>query len=250
MGIASWRQRGVNGAYTEAKGTHYFEGKDEDYADLFQFVRRNTMLLDGFDAVGQVGVVFSHAAWRKNRKAAGAVAECLFNANVPFALVGAGDDLLPMTLSERALEAFEKIVITSDADLDVTQQAVLDKSGLGGKLVVWKDAATLLDAIRSWVRVEGATGIWVLPRRAAGRSDSPLVVHLLNRNYDFATDKVEPQRNFTVRLAPGLLRGGTPSRCQLFAPGAAPVDVAVETTVDGVVLRVAEAGLWSVLRLE
>jgi len=41
--------------YTKEKGTHWYHAKPEDFADLYQFVRKNAVLFDDYEAVAQVG---------------------------------------------------------------------------------------------------------------------------------------------------------------------------------------------------
>jgi hypothetical protein len=237
-------------AYTEKKGTHSYQGKPEDFAYLYQFVRKNAALFDGYEAAAQVGVLFSDAAWRKNKKEAQAIAGCLLDANVPFALVAAGDELLPLRLTENALGACEKLVVLGDPMLDPAQQAVLEKLTAAKRLIVWKDAPSLLAQIDPWLRVEGAKNVWALPRRIPGRADSPLVVHLLNRNYDFGADKMQPQADLVLHLRPPLVGAKVPLRCSLLSPDGATAQLAVEQEADGVRVKVPELKLWSLVRVD
>jgi hypothetical protein len=51
-------------AYTEEKGTHWYFSKPGDYDFLYRFVRLNAALLDGYEAVADVGVLYSNPAFR------------------------------------------------------------------------------------------------------------------------------------------------------------------------------------------
>ena len=235
--------------YTKDKGTHWYHAKPEDYADLYQFVRKNAALFDGYEPVAQVGVVFSDAAWRKNKKDPRAAAEALLEANVPFALVAAGDELLDLRLDKTRLAAFEKIVVAADPMLDAAQQKVLDQAPRQ-KTVMEKNAGAILDGITPCLAVENAKNVWALPRRIPRRANSPLIVHLLNRNYDFAADRTLPQQSLVLRLRKSLLGDKRPAHCTAFAPGNEPVSLAVEPDGDGAQIKIPEIKLWTVLRLE
>ncbi len=235
--------------YTKEKGTHWYKAKPEDYADLYQFVRKNAVLFDDYEPVAQVGVILSHAAWRKGKKEPQAIASCLQEANIPFSLVAGGDELLDLRLDAAKLAKFKKLIVSRDLMLDAAQQEVLDRFPQD-KLVMWKDTASLLAAIEPPLAIEGATNVWALPRRNPRQSKSPLVVHVLNRNHDFATDRTAPQQNLTLRLRRSLLGGNHLARCTAFAPGSEPVSFAIEPDGDGVRIKLPELKLWTVLRLE
>ena len=236
--------------YTKEKGTHWYAAKPEDYADLYQFVRKNVALFDGFEAVASVGVLFDHKAWRQGKQDARAIATALLEANtIPFALVPAGDELLDLRLDDAKLARFVKLVTPAGVKLDPEQQKVLDQIP-SNKRVEWKDAASLRAALEPTLAVEGAVDVWALPRRNPKQPDSPLVVHLLNRNYDFATDRTAAQPNVTLHLRRSLLGAKAPSKCTAYAPGTDPVGLPVEADGDGVRTKIPELKLWSVLRFE
>ena len=236
-------------AYTEKKGSHWYEAKPEDYADLYQFVRKNAALFDGYEPVAKVGVLFSHSAWRKFKKDSCSAASTLLDANVPFALVGAGDELLDVRLNAADLAKYDKIVAPAEPMLDPAQKKALDDLP-ADKKVVWKDAASLLKEIKPRIVVEGAGNIRVLPRMVPGRADSPLVVHVLNRNYDYEKELMIAQNNLTLRIPSDLLGGRKFSKCTAFTPDGPAVTLAVETVADGIQVKLARLKLWTVLKLE
>ena len=235
--------------YTKEKGTHWYEAKPQDYADLYQFVRQNAALFDRADAVPQVGVLFSHAAWRRGRKDPQAAAFALLEANIPFTLLAAGDDLLPLRLDPAALAACEKIVVPAEPMLDPADRAVLDRLP-PEKLLVWKDAPALVAAIAPWLSIEGARDVWALPRRDTTDPRAPLLVHLVNRRYDFATDRLTAQSRFVLHLRDALTGAHKPARCRAFTPGAEPADLPIEPEPGGLRVSLPELNLWTILRFE
>ncbi|MDH7571559.1 MAG: hypothetical protein QHJ73_18435, partial [Armatimonadota bacterium] len=48
-------------AYTEEKGTHWYQSDPAEYAFLYQFVRRYATLFDDYEAIAPVGLVYSNA---------------------------------------------------------------------------------------------------------------------------------------------------------------------------------------------
>jgi hypothetical protein len=238
-------------AYTQQKGTHHYEGKPENFAFLYQFIRKNARLFDGYQAEAQVVVAAGASAARTHRGPMEAIARTLLDAQVPFCLAAAGDELLALRLDEKRLARFERVIVPAKLTLDAEQQAVLDRLAAQGKLLVSKDGADLLDKFQPWARVEGAKDVWALPRRAVRNSAAPTVVHLLNRRYDFTTDRFEPQKNFVLRLAKPLVgpKAGT-RKCTAYTPDGDPVSIPVERDGDALRLKVPELRLWAVLTLE
>lgn len=235
--------------YTKEKGTHWYKARPEDYADLYQFVRKNAALFDGYETVAQVGIVFDHKGWRHGRKSAQAAATALVEANIPFALVAAGDELLNLRLDATKLAKFKTLIVPPELMLDPAQQKVLDRIP-PDKRLVWKDARSLLAAIELPLAIEGAADVWALPRRNLRQSKSPLIVHLLNRNHDFATDRTAPQQNLTLRLRRSLFGGTPPTQCTAFVPGCEPTSLSIASDDAGVQVKIPALKLWSVLRVE
>lgn len=235
--------------YTKEKGTHWYQAKPEDYADLYQFVRKNAALFDDLEGVASTGLVFDHQAWRKGKQEVRSAAIALLENNgVPFALLAAGDELLDLRLQAADLAKFRSILVLPGTRLDADQQKILDALPPDRRME-WKGSATLA-ALEPSLGIEGAANVWALPRRKPGDPKAPLVVQLLNRNYDFATDRTAPQKDLGLHLRSALLGGTKPGKCTVYAPGGAAVPLPVEPVADGVRVKIPELMLWSVLRFE
>ncbi len=236
-------------AYSKEKGTHWLKAKPEDYADLYKFVRANSALFDGYESAAQVGVVFSHAAWRANKKDPQSAATALLNANIPFALVAAGDEFLDQRLDAARLRSFDRVIVPADPMVDPAQQKSLD--GVPKDTIcAWKNAAASLAGIVPWVSIEGATNVWALPRKLPGKVDSPVVVHLMNRNYDFATDKIQPRQNVVLHLRAALLDKLAPTKCRMLVANSPEAIIPIRKESDGISVTIPELGLWAVLQIE
>jgi hypothetical protein len=234
-------------AYTQEKGTHWYESKPEDYAYLYQFVRAHADLLDGYEPVAAVGLVYSNAAFRANKNQARGACFALAHANVPFRLLIAGDDWLEDRLTAEDLAGLKAIVATDPLMLDAAQQAVLD--GAKERIVIWPDEAKLNQLVPQQIAVEGAENITVLPRAVPGDGSRPFVAHLLNGNYDGDTDGMVKQANVRLTLAKSLL-GRPVTKATLYAPQAEPVGLVVTDAGESVQVAVPELDLWGIVALE
>lgn len=235
--------------YTKEKGTHWYQAKPEDYADLYQFVRKNAALFEDLEAVGNTGVLFDHKAWRNGKQDVRGVANALLENNrIPFTLIGAGDELLDLRLQAASLAKLRQLLVLPGTKLEPEQQKVLETLP-PERRPVWNGGATLA-ALEPSLGIEGAANVWALPRRNAGDGKSPLIVHLLNRNYDFAGDRSAPQKDWTLQLRGSLFPGKKPGKCTAYSPGGVPMPLPVEPVADGVRVKIPELKLWSVLRFD
>jgi hypothetical protein len=66
--------------------------------------------------------------------------------------------------------------------------------------------------------VEGAANIWVLPRAVPDDRTAPIVVHLLNRDYDAQKRDLVTKGPFKVLLDKALLGGRNFTRARLYQP--------------------------------
>ena len=150
--------------YTQEKGTHWYDGPTDEYAPLYRFIRRQARLLDGYQAVAPVAVVYDNAARRRGRGDIEAICTRLAEDNVPFSVVIAGDDWLDFRLGAESLDRFKAIVVTGERGMDAKQSDLLRLVARDERLVVWPDRRRLNELVPAPVVVEGSTETMVVPR--------------------------------------------------------------------------------------
>jgi len=235
-------------AYTETKGTHWYQSEPSDYAPLYQFVRAHADLLDDYEAVAQVGLVYSNAAFRANKRATRDACLALAAANVPFRLLVMGDDWLTVPPpAADDLAPLKAVVCTEPLMLDEAQTALLDT--VKDRLVTWPDEGRLFSLVPRQVALDGAEDIAILPRAVPGAADRPFVCHLVNQNYDPEADAPVKQTGFRLTLASSLFGGARIAAATLYAPEREPVELTLSHKPDAVELLVPELDLWAVVKL-
>lgn len=235
--------------YTEKKGTHWYSGPAEEYAWVYQFVRHIGRLLDRYEAVAPVAVVYDNAARRRGQADIGPIAAALADRNIPFALAVAGDDWLDFRLDAAKLKAFKAVILAGQPAMDEPQTTLIEQLRREGRLVVWPDTERLEKLLPSPVVVEGSSDVLVVPRAIPGDPAAPGVVHLINRRYDGQKDAMVPQRDFVLRLRRDLLGGREFRRGLLHAPKAEPQAVELKTQGEHTLVRIPELAFWGVLEL-
>lgn len=235
--------------YTTEKGTHWYSGRTDEYAWLYQFIRGQSRLLDGYEAVAPVAVVYDNAARRRGRGDIEPICTTLAQRNIPFTVVVAGDNWLDYRLDGGQLGGFKAVVVTKDLAMDARQQKLIDKAGAEGRVVVWPDDAALEKLLPKPVQVEGTDQVTVVVRAIPGNAHAPVVIHLLNRGYDKEKDAMLPLSAFSLRLRQDLLGGRKFTSALLHTPRKEPLRVQVRDENDSTVIKVPGLDLWSIVEL-
>jgi hypothetical protein len=233
--------------YTKEEGTHWYSGPTDQYAWLYQFVRQNARLFDRYEAIAPVAVVYDNAARRRGKADIEPICVELAERNVPFTMVVAGDDWLDYRLDADRLARFKAVIVPKDLALDDSQQKLIDQVKAEGRLVVWPGDEQLEKLVPAPVVVEGSEHVGVVPRAIPGDVSAPVVIHLLNRQYDSEKDAMVPQENFTLRLRLDLMGGRKLSRAVLHAPKQEPQTIDVTPAADAVTFTVPKLDLWAIV---
>lgn len=238
--------------YTQEKGTHWYDGPTEAYAPLYQFVRRNARLLDDYQAVAPVAVIYDNAARRKGMGNIEPISAALAERNIPFTVAVAGDDWLDYRLEADRLSQFQAVVVAADfakSPIDNAQKRLLDQVRAAGRLVVWPDDKSLSRLVPPPIVVEGTNEIMAVPRAHGNDRRAPAVIHLLNRRYDGAKDAAVATDSLVLRLHSGLFDGRKFKQAVIHAPASDPLRLKVAAEKEGLVVRVPRLDLWAIVEL-
>ena len=243
----------------------WYHSKPGDYEALYHFVRDFPDIFDDYESVASVALVFSNTAVRQylgerlssghlggqNRSAPKTdlahACLALSASNVPYRLIVAGDEWVADHLLEADLSTYRAVVRFEPSHLSAEQEAKL--ASAGDRLITWSGIDDLMERVGQEIRVGGADNLSVLPRYRPTASSSPLVIHLLNSNYDPQTDQYAPLSNLSVTVSRSLLDREI-AAATLYAPGRAPQTL--EWLSDGQVTRLAlpQMDMWAILKLE
>ncbi len=246
--------------FSPDKGEHAYKGPESVLLPLYRFVRANSRLLDGYQPVEQIGVVYRPGGpaevvgpdGRRRRKWTDPYSETcaeLMEANYPFGVLFPKGGAWQRSLSEQRPERFERIVVLPGTSLSRTDQATLDQWKRSGRAVLWTDVRSAVGSIRPLVSVANGKRLWLLPRRKNDDPSAPLVVHVFNPNYDPPHDRLLTQTNVVVRVQTRLLNGRL-QRATWLAPGEQPQLVSFRVSDNAVELTVPQVTLWGILSLE
>jgi hypothetical protein len=216
---------------------------------MYQFVRQNARLLDRYEAMAPVAVVYDNAARRRGQADVRPICVALADKNIPFTVAAAGDDWLDYRLDAQKLAGFKAVILAGEFAGDEAQRKAIDQVRAAGRLMRWPDARRLGELVPSPIVVEGSSDVLAVPRAIPGDAAAPVVVHLLNRRYDGQKDTMIPQENFTVRLRNDLLAGRKCTRAVLHAPKTQAQTLEVRTDKEHTMVRVPGLVLWGIIEL-
>ena len=252
-------------AYTEKKGTHWYQSRPEDFAHVYRFVQRNKGLFDDYEAVAPVGLLYSSAGAAQNVGPTRDACLWLAKNSIPFELVPAGNDWLDAKLTPPTLAKYRALVVAEPTLLDGEQKQALEQFKASGKVVAWDaqkglDEAALARLLPKQIVFSAADHLIGVARAIPGNPTAPIIVHLLNRNYDESADAAKKLQNVKVTLHKDLFSGRQPSKATLFTPPATldrkdpgnstPVSLRIELAEGGIVVTVPELDYWGILKLE
>ncbi len=191
--------------YTPEKGTHWYNGPTEVYAPLYKFVREHSDLFDGYETVSDLAVVLPHRAYMRAPNRWQDLCAKLAAANLSFRILLAGDDIVDLRLKAEDIERENVLLVVDRSALLDTDRKVLEAQSKDKVLVADVNQAT--SAVQPAIRAESPAPIRALPRARSGQA----VIHVLNYDYDAASDNVREMSS--VRLTIDLGRLGVSPQC-------------------------------------
>ena len=188
------------------KGSDTYRPVSDHYACLARFIKRVAPLLDGYAPISTVAVCVGCDAIERDRANLDRLVVALADANIPFSMAVEGNDLLAREVSAADLDGCSAALLASPTYLP---EAALERiTGLGDERPVAEYyGGPLPGFLPRPIEVEGATGVWALPRMAPDNAKAPVAVHLLNRDYEAGKRAMQAKGPFTLRLDPNLLGG-------------------------------------------
>ncbi|OGV74756.1 MAG: hypothetical protein A3K19_13295 [Lentisphaerae bacterium RIFOXYB12_FULL_65_16] len=218
-------------------------GKVEDYGDLYQFVRDQAALLNGYETVATVGLVLNLDHFDRARTRA--VCQRLFDLQVPFAILPVGHDYYDAGLDAERLKTFGLLVTLNDReDFADADWAALEAAAAEVAFVPASQATA--EALAAYARFEfwGPRGVYLVPRTTRDPNRRTLVCHVLNQ--------VEGGRelkwtSFLVRKK--LFLGEKLASVTWHVPGQAPQPLEFESMADGVRVIMPKLPFWGIAEL-
>lgn len=224
--------------YTPQKGTHWYEGPKEKFAPLYQFVRENAGLFDGYANHADLTVAFSQRTYDRDARKIIALCNKLAGANLSYCLALGGNEVVDHPLPPDDLRRTARLLVVQPGDFSLEDQTLLSSAKPERRFDSVEQA--LAQAVPA-VRIEEDIPLRVLPRVRPGSA----VIHLVNWNYDASLDDARPVKNARLKLSLAALGVPNATEARLFSPGRQPSTLPLQNGS----VTVPDVGLWTVLEL-
>ncbi|MFB3786361.1 MAG: hypothetical protein ACE15F_08325 [bacterium] len=226
--------------YTQELGTHWWNGKPEDFADLYQFVRENRALLDGYNSLANTAVLCTDSGFNAMEDAAGE----LTRANIPHDLIYVSNTQENEDELIHQLFRYESVITSQSDNLPQVERT---------RYLAWNGLSECPAEIKQSVSVDGAERIAVSLRYNPDRNDAPVVCHVLNQNYDVQKDTAAPV-TIRLNLREDLFKKATGGRALqsavLHEPKTESREIELKKEGGSYLFTLENLGLWGMVELK
>ncbi len=237
--------------FSQETGTLWYQTPIKTYKPICDFITENRELFDDYEPVSQIGVLYSNAACLHDHWQVREVCRDLHYANIPFKLIPAHDEYLQVPLlNEDNMKNIELLIIPEPTLLTGKQDSLIKKWIKQGKAVSWSNIKQVKSIIDSYIKIQNSSMVWALPREIPEKPNSPLIIHLLNQDYDSQKDKMRIQKNLKISLSMSFLKNKKSSKATLYAPEKKPITLPVKIINDRYEIIVPELNIWGILKIE
>lgn len=227
----------------------YCYGSASDFEYLYRFINENANLFDNYTILSRVAFLLPYKAYGDGgpEKTNQTVEHLVLN-NIPFEIVTAGNDWWKTTIDKEILKRTDAIIINDDYKyITCKQNSVLNDYSL--KIVDYKKLDDLFKLIPRQINVSiGNEKVSVFPRENNQDSNSPYVIHLVNRSYSYELNKIEVQTDFTITFN-NVLFNKSVSSAMLLRPKHDPIELKMNFSDDGFNITVPSLEEWGILKL-
>ena len=236
--------------FTEETGTISYQVPLSIYEPLCSFITENTDLFDGYEAVAQVGLLYDNSACNDGDWWVREVNRDLHYANIPTALVLKEDKQLRFSTPPEQLEEYDLLLVPEGSLTEEPINELFKTAREEGKLMEWTGVDELVTRIDPQVKLTGGEKIWTLPRQKISEEGPELVIHLLNQDYDAASDRMKRKTDIDLFVSRRLSGGDPASSAWIYSPGSQAVELEVEQAEGGTTIKVPELDLWAIVKIK
>ena len=186
-------------ANRNGKSYSYQPRSNQELAPLYQFIKAHGSLFDGYSAKSKTALVLAYKSYAQNQSNIISLAKELADKSIQFDVVIAGDDVLGLHLTSSQLAGYDNLIVPDGSLLSVNDSAIIN--GSGKKIV---NNVNNFDK-SSQIVINGVATIRSTLRAVKDDNIKPIVVHLLNGDYDLSTDSFNNIKNFVIVIPKKLL---------------------------------------------
>jgi len=224
--------------YTKELGTHWYNGKPKDFADLYRFVQKNKSLFDGYKSLTKTAVICTDNDFYETKK----LCIQMTTANIPHRIIYIAN---PSTKPDmKQLAGIDSIIVNPKT---LAKAKWLNK--VKAQVIAYKDIESLPESLKTDIRCKSDNNLRVSLRYNPEDDKAPVVCHLLNQNYNFETDSIIPT-SATVQISKKMFNGKSIGKAVIHSPNTESRNLKITTADDVISLTVENQDTWSIIELQ
>lgn len=254
---ANFRYPRKGWCYGNTSRWYYPEKKEIE--PVYSFIRDNRELFDNYEAVEQIGVLYTHIG--KGNLLSGEyykplryVCGQLVNSNIPFGTPVAGDNWLVNRIVEEDIDRFEVMLIPEPYKISKEQQQVIDTWKIKKPVIHVKEGddpePLLKGKIKPLLSLDSKNKVWLFPRHNILDEKAPLICHVLNHDFNAAINKNNLQKNICISLSQRLMGESEIKSVYYYTIGSEPIKMNYKIEADNIYIEIPELELWGVIKVE
>lgn len=220
-------------------------GTQEEYGDLYRFVRTNAELFDNLEQTAVIGIPVPVDNFDK--VAVDAVADKLFQRRIPFAFILAGGRERKFAIdAARATQPKLLLLVNSDADFNVANRRALHSLPVP-PITADLLSNSMLQSLSPFIVAGNAVDLKLYPRARAIAEPNRLVVHVVDEARG-EPGPVDPGCKHRIGIKKSFL-GNRDLRSVTWNAGAESVLLDLSDSPTAIFFTVPHCGLWGVLTI-
>ena len=216
-----------------------YVGRPEDFADIFQFVRENRVLLDYAEipAIVVVAIPLASVDMPELRRVIGVLTQRA----IPFAFALSGGIFKTYSIEPSKLKGMAAVIrMGKSTEFTTNDSKAID--GYGGSVVVAKDINEKWADVHSSVKISGGSGV-TSNMMVANKNTGVVALHLVANSVE---DKSISGTPLTVEVSRNVIPKNTMSAV-LYSVGNRPKEIMLSETSDGISFSIPKPAVWSIV---
>jgi hypothetical protein len=235
---------------TSATGMVFYDAPEDLFLPVYRFIRGHADLLDGFEEFPRFALLYSNREARSDSSAVERAGWEMFDGNLSYQLLLAGDEYCDRRLSDADAALYERVIVPDTLTLqtlDGPQRLVVEGWLTSGRAVYWEQARG--QGLRDRVQILGGTKVWTVLRQQTQNNRTRRVLHLIDPEHDTAANASHKPRRVLLSIDRALFGSSVPAQVTMYSIHAPPSAWPVSLDGDEVRVEVAMTDPWHLLAL-
>ena len=250
--------------YSPSKGTHWYDTDEDDYAFLYRFIQENKVLFDGYKMQAPVALLYDFKQHMDAKYEQKRVAEWLAENGIQFDLAAVNAEEIKIKFDKKKLESYKLIIAPEPLGLKGEDKKAATGWAAKGKLILMDPELDFsnqtLEKLKEYrIEVSNRAKVLATAQTIPGKAETPVVIHIVNKNYNYKQNKLHKQKNIKISFHESLFDRSLSNKAILYTPiqgdgkslGATEKQAITLSKKNGIInVTIPSLEIWGVLKIE